>query len=59
MVEPSQPGIRRCMRCLRLFVSQDPDRIRRCGDCKSCAEAYVPRRGKELPHEGAKSWDDR
>lgn len=33
MVEPSEPGIRHCMRCQWLFVSPDILRIRRCVDC--------------------------
>lgn len=43
MVEPSEPGVRRCMKCGWLFVSQDLIRIGRCQDCKSHEEAYSPR----------------
>jgi hypothetical protein len=47
MVEAPEPGIRRCMRCDWLFVSPDPERVRRCQDCKAEPEAdYVPRTGR-------------
>lgn len=42
MVEPSRPGVRRCMRCGWLFVSPDAERIRRCADCKRGEDEYVP-----------------
>lgn len=43
MVEPSQPGIRPCMRCGWLFVSPDYIKIGRCQDCKHGEDAYTPR----------------
>lgn len=43
MVEPSEPGIRRCMKCGWLFVSQDVLRIGRCSDCKQGEDTYLPR----------------
>lgn len=43
MVEPSQPGIQRCMHCGWKFVSPDASRIRRCSDCKQGENAYSPR----------------
>lgn len=42
-VEPSKPGIRRCMRCQWLFVSPDVLRIARCQDCKQGEDSYTPR----------------
>ena len=43
MVEPSEPGVRRCMKCGWFFVSPDPKRIGRCADCKSHEESYQPK----------------
>lgn len=43
MVEPSEPGVRRCMKCGWLFVSPDRKRIGRCVDCKQHEEAYEPK----------------
>lgn len=41
----ARPGVRACMRCRWLFVSRDPELIRRCQDCKQAAEGdYSPRR---------------
>ncbi len=34
MIRPSQPGIRLCIHCQWLFVSPDPEYIRRCKRCK-------------------------
>jgi len=46
MVEPSQTGVRACIKCGWLFVSQDRDRIRRCHDCKATEDEYAPRSGR-------------
>ena len=46
MVEPSQPGVRACVKCGWLFVSQDRIRIRRCQDCKQSEDEYSPRSGR-------------
>lgn len=43
MLDPSEPGVRRCMRCGWLFVSPDRLRIRRCHDCKQGEDGYTPR----------------
>jgi predicted Zn-ribbon and HTH transcriptional regulator len=43
MVEPSEPGVRPCMKCGWLFVSQDILRLGRCHDCKHGEDAYSPR----------------
>lgn len=46
MVEPSEPGIRRCAQCRWLFVSPDVLRICRCVDCKNSRKddpEYEPR----------------
>ncbi len=42
MVEPSEPGVRRCMKCDWLFVSPDPLRVGRCLDCKQHEDSYQP-----------------
>ncbi len=42
-VEPSKPGIRRCMQCRWLFVSPDELRIGRCQGCKQGEDTYTPR----------------
>ena len=43
MVEPAQPGIRKCLKCDWLFVSPDVLRISRCSDCKQNEDSYTPR----------------
>ncbi len=43
MVEPSEPGVRRCMRCCWSFVSPDVTRVRRCPDCAHNEDPYSPR----------------
>lgn len=43
MVEPSQPGVRPCMKCGWKFVSPDVLRVGRCHDCKQGEDAYSPR----------------
>lgn len=58
MVEPSQPGIQRCLRCRWLFVSPDPQRLRRCRACKAGADEYAPKQGRDLsedPHNHSRS----
>lgn len=47
MVEPSEPGIRTCIRCDWLFVSPDRVRVRRCADCKLEEESFSPREAKQ------------
>lgn len=43
MVEPSEPGVRACMKCGWLFVSPDPIRVGRCSDCKHNEDGYEPK----------------
>lgn len=43
MVEPSEAGVRVCMRCGWKFVSPDVLRIGRCQDCKQGEETYSTR----------------
>ncbi len=38
-----EPGVTRCHKCGWLFVSPDPERVRRCADCKQAEETYTPR----------------
>ena len=45
MVEPPAPGVVVCQRCGWLFVSPDPERIRRCADCKRREDDYQPTGG--------------
>lgn len=45
-VTPSEPGIIRCLQCRYYFVSPDPERVRRCLDCKIKEEPYQPRTAK-------------
>ena len=52
-VDPSEPGIRPCMTCGRLFVSPDALRIGRCSDCK--AGEYAPREACVAQVSGAVS----
>lgn len=40
MVEPSEVGVRKCIKCEWLFVSRDIERIRRCADCKQDEAGY-------------------
>lgn len=40
VLSPPEPGIRRCMSCDDLFVSPDPQRIRRCSDCHRAEDNY-------------------
>lgn len=47
MVEASESGIRRCMKCGWLFVSYDISRIRRCHDCKSGDNDYTPKQSRD------------
>lgn len=55
--EKSELGIRRCLKCDRLFVSQDVLRLRRCNDCKSNDE-YVPRTAAGLSDAARSSSND-
>jgi len=43
MVREPTKDIRRCMKCLRLFVSPDVERVRRCHRCVRDEEAHQPR----------------
>lgn len=43
MINPSQPGIRRCVACGWKFVSPDVLRIWRCQDCKRQEGTYSPK----------------
>ena len=52
MVKPSEPGIRRCMRCGWLFVSPDPARVGRCHDCKQ-DDNYQPKQAKVVQVDSA------
>lgn len=52
-VDRSNPGIRQCMKCCRLFVSPDALRIGRCQDCK--AGEYSPREARVAQVDGAVS----
>lgn len=45
MVEPPEPGVQTCMKCGWKFVSPDPERLRRCPDCKQTEDVYQPRTG--------------
>jgi predicted Zn-ribbon and HTH transcriptional regulator len=61
MVQFPAPAIRRCTSCQWLFVSSDPDLVRRCRRCKSEEEeAYEPPRGnlytEEAVPEVVDSW---
>ena len=42
MVQPAEPGIRRCMKCGWLFVSPDRLRLWKCHDCRSHEEPLPP-----------------
>jgi predicted Zn-ribbon and HTH transcriptional regulator len=53
MVEPSQPGIRKCLSCGWKFVSPDQLRIARCQDCKSQQDQYQPREVQNHQVNGA------
>lgn len=53
MVEPSEPGIRPCLKCGWLFVSQDILRILRCADCKKGEDDYQPRCARLTQIEGS------
>jgi len=56
MVEPSQVGIRPCMKCGWKFVSPDVLRIGRCQDCKHGEHAYTPRTASVAQvHEAART----
>lgn len=48
MVKPSEPGVRKCMRCGWLFVSPDILRVARCQDCKQGDAAYSPRETSQV-----------
>lgn len=48
MVEPSQVGIRMCVKCRWLFISRDIERLRRCPDCKNSNDEYEPRSARGL-----------
>jgi predicted Zn-ribbon and HTH transcriptional regulator len=47
VVEPSKVGVRKCVQCGWLFISQDVERIRRCPDCKN-NDDYMPRTANGL-----------
>jgi hypothetical protein len=53
MVEPSEPGVRPCMKCGWFFVSPDPPRTGRCQDCKQAEDAYEPRTARVSQVDGA------
>lgn len=42
MAEPPEAGTCLCMSCQKFFVSPDPERIRRCTDCKQHEDGYQP-----------------
>lgn len=46
MVQLPEPGIVRCHCCRWKFVSPDPERVRRCPDCKEKEDPYEPRTAK-------------
>jgi len=50
--EPSKPGVQLCMKCGWKFISPDPERIRRCQDCKKHEELYEPPSGRLVLTEG-------
>lgn len=52
-IEPAEPGIRRCQKCQWLFVSPDRVRVRRCADCKTGDDAYMPRTADTAKIESA------
>lgn len=52
-VEPSEPGVRRCLGCDWLFVSPDVIRIARCADCRDREDPYVPKTGTVSLPDGA------
>lgn len=43
ITEASVIGIRECLKCRWLFVSQDIVRLRRCDACKKSEDEYQPR----------------
>jgi predicted nucleic acid-binding Zn-ribbon protein len=47
MVEPSEPGVRKCQKCGWLFVSPDPLRVGRCSDCKGREDQYANKTGRK------------
>jgi hypothetical protein len=46
MGKPPEPGIQTCHKCRWKFVSPDPERIRRCSDCKQTEETHELRIAK-------------
>lgn len=42
-VEPSKPGLRRCLKCDKEFMSPDYIKIRRCPDCHRNEDNSSPR----------------
>jgi DNA-directed RNA polymerase subunit RPC12/RpoP len=60
MSEQPEAGVRPCMKCGWLFVSPDPERVRRCQDCKQKQEVfYQPRTLRVLSERPSASdhWD--
>lgn len=54
MLTEPEPDFCRCMRCGWLFISPDPECIRRCTDCKQDRDAeFVPRSAKIRQVDGA------
>jgi hypothetical protein len=58
MVEPSEPGEVKCMKCQRLFPSADRKRIRRCQRCKESPDSYMPRRSRDFSPTGTEKYFD-
>jgi hypothetical protein len=53
MVIPPESGVATCMNCRWLFISPDPERIRRCWDCKQTEDSYEPPTAKITQVEGS------
>lgn len=51
MLEPSEPGTVRCMKCQKLFRSPDRQRIRRCRECKRKEAGTAGIREAQLPRD--------
>lgn len=56
MVEPSRPGIRRCLKCRWEFVSPDVLRVRRCESCKKGEDDYQPKSARITQIEGSSGY---
>jgi hypothetical protein len=55
MVDPPEPGIRLCVKCRFLFVSPDPERLRRCRECLAEEDTYEPPAGRVQVDGGVRS----